>query len=79
MFELSDKTNLLEQRAYKYSLQDVPEANLQRDLYSYDEVPRIAFLVRTDNDEFSAHEMLASLYPDKNKDFVIRYKSSKTH
>ncbi len=43
MFELSDKTNLLEQRAYKYSLQDIPEANLQRDLYSYDEVPRIAF------------------------------------
>ncbi len=43
MFELSDKTNLLEQRAYKYSLQDVPEANLQRDLYSYDQVPRIAF------------------------------------
>lgn len=43
MFELSDKTNLLEQRAYKYSLQDVKEANLQRDLYSYDEVPRIAF------------------------------------
>ncbi len=43
MFELSDKTNLLEQRAYKYSLQDIPQANLQRDLYSYDEVPRIAF------------------------------------
>lgn len=43
MFELSDKTNLLEQRAYKYSLQDIPTANLQRDLYSYDEVPRIAF------------------------------------
>ncbi len=43
MFELSDKTNLLEQRAYKYSLQDVSEPNLQRDLYSYDEVPRIAF------------------------------------
>ena len=43
MFELSDKTNLLEQRAYKYSLQDVAEPNLQRDLYSYDEVPRVAF------------------------------------
>lgn len=43
MFELSDKTNLLEQRAYKYSLQDISEPNLQRDLYSYDEVPRIAF------------------------------------
>ncbi len=43
MFELSDKTNLLEQRAYKYSLQDIPAPNLQRDLYSYDQVPRIAF------------------------------------
>ena len=43
MYELSDKTNLLEQRAYKYSLQDVKEPNLQRDLYSYDEIPRIAF------------------------------------
>jgi len=43
MFELSNKTNLLEQRAYKYSLQDIPEPNLERDLYSYDEVPRVAF------------------------------------
>ncbi len=43
MFELSNKTNLLEQNAYRYSLQDVKEANLNRDLYSYDDVPRIAF------------------------------------
>lgn len=43
MFELSNKTNLLEQNAYRYSLQDVSEPNLNRDLYSYDDIPRIAF------------------------------------
>ncbi|MBQ3303132.1 MAG: 2-isopropylmalate synthase [Clostridia bacterium] len=43
MLEMSNKTNLLEQRQYKYSLQDVPEANLYRDIYPYDEIPRIAF------------------------------------
>ncbi len=43
MFELSNKTNLLEQDTYKYSLQDIPEPNLYRDLYSYDDVPRVAF------------------------------------
>lgn len=30
MLEISGKTNLLEQNAYKYSLQDVAEPNLQR-------------------------------------------------
>ena len=43
MLELSNKTNLLEQKIYKYSLQDVEEPNLYRDIYSYDEVPRMAF------------------------------------
>ena len=43
MFELSNKTNLLEQDTYKYSLQDVEEPNLYRELYSYDDVPRVAF------------------------------------
>ena len=43
MFELSNKTNLLEQDTYKYSLQDVAEPNLYRELYSYDTVPRVAF------------------------------------
>lgn len=43
MFELSNKTNLLEQDTYKYSLQDVAEPNLYRELYSYDDVPRVAF------------------------------------
>ncbi len=43
MLELSNKTNLLEQATYKYSLQDVDEPNLYRDLYSYEDVPRVAF------------------------------------
>ena len=43
MLEISHKTNLLEQKSYKYSLQDVAEPNLQRDIYSYGTVPKIAF------------------------------------
>ena len=43
MLELSNKTNLLEQKKYKYSLQDVEEPNLYRDLYPYDDIPKISF------------------------------------
>ena len=43
MLEISSKTNLLEQNSYKYSLQDIPEPNLQRDIYSYGTVPKVAF------------------------------------
>lgn len=43
MLEISNKTNLLEQKSYKYSLQDVAEPNLQRDLYSYGSVPKVSF------------------------------------
>ena len=43
MLEMSNKTNLLEQKQYKYSLQDVEKPNLYRDIYPYDEIPRIAF------------------------------------
>lgn len=43
MLEISDKTNLLEQASYKYTLQDVPEPNLYRDVYNYEEVPKVAF------------------------------------
>ena len=43
MLEISHKTNLLEKKSYKYSLQDVAEPNLQRDIYSYGTVPKIAF------------------------------------
>jgi len=43
MLEISGRTNLLEQKSYKYSLQDVAEPNLQRDIYSYGTVPKVAF------------------------------------
>lgn len=43
MLEISSKTNLLEQNTYKYSLQDIAEPNLYRDIYDYDTVPKIAF------------------------------------
>ncbi|MBE6942740.1 MAG: 2-isopropylmalate synthase [Ruminococcaceae bacterium] len=43
MLEISSKTNLLEQKSYKYSLQDVAEPNLQRDIFSYGEVPKVSF------------------------------------
>ena len=43
MLELSNKSNLLEQKNYRYSLQDVANPNLYPDLYSYDEVPRVSF------------------------------------
>lgn len=43
MLQLSNKSNLLEQNSYKYSLQDVQEPNLYREIYNYDEVPKIPF------------------------------------
>ena len=43
MLEISSRTNLLEQKSYKYSLQDVAEPNLQRDIYHYGSVPKVAF------------------------------------
>ena len=43
MLEISSKSNLLEQKNYKYSLQDVPEPNLYREIYDYNTVPKIAF------------------------------------
>ena len=43
MLETSLQTNLLEQNMYKYSLQDVEDPNLYRELFPYDEVPKIPF------------------------------------
>lgn len=43
MLELSNKSNLLEQDTYRYSLQDIKEPNLYRDFYPYSEIPKIAF------------------------------------
>ena len=43
MLEISAKTNLLEQKSYKYTLQDIPDPNLYRDIYNYEEIPRVPF------------------------------------
>ena len=43
MLELSNKTNLLEQKNYKYTLQDVPKPNLYNDLFTYEDVPKVSF------------------------------------
>lgn len=43
MLEISSRTNLLEQKSYKYSLQDIPEPNLYRDIFNYEEVPKTPF------------------------------------
>ncbi len=39
----SDASNLLEFSQYKYSLQDVAEPNLYRDIYPYTDVPKVPF------------------------------------
>ena len=43
MMQPNKKSNLLEQDPYKYSLQDVAEPVLYRDIFPYDEVPKIPF------------------------------------
>ena len=43
MLEISPKSNLLEQNSYKYKLQDVDEPNLYRDIYNYEDVPKVVF------------------------------------
>ncbi|MCK5128972.1 MAG: 2-isopropylmalate synthase [Clostridiales bacterium] len=43
VLEFDEKTNLLEQRAYKYRLQNREEPNLYRHLYSYDTIPKVSF------------------------------------
>ena len=43
MIEISGKTNLLEQKSYKYSLQDVAEPNLHREIYDYGTTPKVTF------------------------------------
>ena len=42
-YTYNDKTNLLERNTDRYVLQDVAEPNLYRPLFSYDEIPKIAF------------------------------------
>lgn len=43
MLELSRKSNLLEEANFKYPLQDVENPNLYRQIYNYEEVPKVGF------------------------------------
>ncbi|WP_058486252.1 beta/alpha barrel domain-containing protein [Defluviitalea phaphyphila] len=43
MLEFNEKTNLLERTEFTYPLQDVKEPNLHRNLFNYEEIPKIAF------------------------------------
>jgi isopropylmalate/homocitrate/citramalate synthase len=43
VFIFNNKTNLIERRELNYPLQDVSEPNLYDNLYSYNEVPKVAF------------------------------------
>ena len=46
MLEFDKKLNLIKQAKYKYSLQDVQEPNLYREIYDYESIPKIAFNMR---------------------------------
>lgn len=46
MLEFDPKLNLIMQAKYKYSLQDVAEPNLYREIYDYEHIPKIAFNMR---------------------------------
>ncbi len=46
MLELSKNSHVLEQDPYHYTLQDVEEPNLFREMFPYDEVPKIPFNFR---------------------------------
>ncbi len=43
MIEFNKKSNTLEQTQYRYSLQDIAEPNLYREIFNYEEVPKCAF------------------------------------
>ncbi|HHY23224.1 MAG TPA: 2-isopropylmalate synthase [Clostridiaceae bacterium] len=43
MIKFNKKTNTLEQTLYKYSLQDIAEPNLYRDIFNYHEIPKCTF------------------------------------
>lgn len=46
MMSFDPKKNLIMQASYQYTLQDVAEPNLYRQIFSYDTIPQIAFNMR---------------------------------
>ncbi len=47
VLKFDEHTNLLEQSAYKYTLQDSDEPNLYRHLFDYESIPKVPFNHRT--------------------------------
>lgn len=47
MIQKNKKTNLLEEKFYNYTLQDVKEPQLYRDIFDYENIPKIIFNTRT--------------------------------
>ncbi|MBO5928124.1 MAG: 2-isopropylmalate synthase [Clostridia bacterium] len=43
MIEINKKTNLLEDKIYNYSLQDVEKPQLYREIFDYEHVPKVVF------------------------------------
>lgn len=43
MIKFNNTSNLIEQAQYQYTLQDVSEPNLYRDIFEYDSIPKISF------------------------------------
>ena len=43
MIEINPKSNLLEEKTYRYTLQDIKEPRLFRDMFPYDEIPKTPF------------------------------------
>jgi len=41
--EFSSQTNLIEQAVYKFNLQNIPEPNLYREIFTYKEIPKVTF------------------------------------
>ena len=43
MIEFNKRSNQLIQAKYRYDLQDIAEPNLYREIYDYDNIPKITF------------------------------------
>ena len=46
MLAFDKKNNLLMQNKYQYSLQDVEEPNLYREIFDYEHIPKVSFNMR---------------------------------
>ena len=46
-FFYSNKRNIIEEHSYEYAIQDVAEPNLYREIFDYDEIPKVTFNFRS--------------------------------